>query len=119
MERAAADAFADQREVGLGEQFEQLGRGAARRISITRSVIATTSSTAPSASRVALPRVARDLPLEDARDVARHDLAPVGPFARREAEDVGQAVVADVPALGEPGLDLAARRRTAPAPARG
>jgi hypothetical protein len=47
-----------------------------------------------------------NLPFEEARHVAGHDLAPVWPFARRQPEDVGQAVVAHVPALGQPGLDL-------------
>ena len=43
---------------GWASSSRRCGRGAERRISMTRSVMATTSSTAPSASRVALPRMA-------------------------------------------------------------
>ncbi len=95
---------------GWASNWSRLGRGALRRISITRSVIATTSSTAPSVSLSSLRLAVRSVWRLSIRATSRaRDLAPVGPVARRQAKDVAQAVVADVPALGEAGLDLAAR----------
>ncbi len=49
------------------------------------------------------------LAIEQPGDVARLDRAAVGPFVRPEPEDVTQAVIADVPALGQTGLDLSVR----------
>ena len=82
-ERAASDALADQREVGLSEQFEQMGaRGGEADFD---HPVGHGDDILNGAQRVASHAVSRGahLPLEDPRHVACHDLAPVGPFARR------------------------------------
>ena len=94
---------------GWASSGSRLGRGARSRISITRSVIATMSSTAPSVSLSGLALRGRERPLEDPRDLLGGELPAARPVRGGDAEDVAEAVVADVPALGEAGDDLPGR----------
>ena len=101
---------------GCANSCSRLGRGAFSRISITRSVIATIC--VDRAQRV-LQRVGAggaQLPAEDSRDILGLDLAPVGPFASLQPEDVAEAVVADVPTLREARERPGPARRTVPGP---
>ena len=108
-ERPAACAAARHRELGLGEQRQQIG--ARRDQPDLDHPVGHRHHVVDRAERV-LQRIlaaAGDLPLEQAGDLLRGDLAAIGPFGRSDPEDVAEAVVADVPALGEARDDVAGR----------
>ena len=104
-----ADAVAEDRQLGLGEQRQQIG--ARRDQPDLDHPVGHCDDVVDRAERV-LERI-----LAAARRFARLSsratcwaviLRPSGHFGRGDAENVAQPVVADVPALGEPGDDVAA-----------
>ena len=96
-------------ELGLGEQREQVGaRGEKADLD---HAIGHRDDVLDRAERIfeVILAARRDLPLEQPRDLLRIHLAAVGPVGRSDAEDIAQAVVADVPALRQSADDIAAR----------
>ena len=107
-EGTGADAVADHRKLGLGEQGKEVW--ARRRKANLEHPLGHRDHFADRAKRIAEPvaAAALDLPAKRARDMLGGDLRPVRPARRRNPEDVAEAIVADVPALGHPGDDIAA-----------
>src|SRR6185369_3538899 len=101
--------LAHDRELGLREQWKQVGAWGDE--ADFDDSISHRDHIFDRAERVLerIPAARGELALKQPRDLLGSDLRLVGPFGRRDAEDIAHAVVADVPPLGKAADDIAAR----------
>ena len=112
LKRAGSGAVADDREFGLGQQCEKIGPGCLE--PEFDHAVGHRNNVVHGAKRI-LERIgarSRKRALEDSRDLLGGKLASARPTRRRDPEDVGKAIVADVPTFGEAADNVASRIKT-------